>query len=188
LKGPMLDSRLVAAKFLLQRDNTDGIAPMIAEWHTLEAKPQDTEFSECRLIDFLAWCGRKESVEALAVNLKNQPFRRRMRVVWALRVRTCLNEEKILAPEVQAAMDTILAECLSDAERPPGEASRDHSRICDMAAFFLAQCWGQPNLFNISATTEVRDRQLIAVKNVWLKKQGKPTLPLPAISKGEARN
>jgi hypothetical protein len=197
LKGPMLESRIVGARFLLQRDYTDGIAPMIAEWHTLAARPQQerpklsgfgAEFSEeGRLIEFLARCGRKETVEALAVNLKSQPVRRRWNVVWALSDPYRRYEDKVLAPEVQAAMDTVLVECLSDAERVPDQNFPSSFRICDVAADKLAELWKQPKLFDRTATTEARDQQILAVRNVWLKKQGKPALPLSAATKGEAR-
>src|SRR5262249_10530581 len=52
-------------------------------------------------------------------------------------------------------------------------------RLCDITGHVLARRWKEPSLFDLSGSLHTRDRQRIELKNVWLKKHGKPPLPLP---------
>jgi hypothetical protein len=192
LKGTMLACRLLAAESLLKRGHSDGVAAMIADWKKVRRRDAETterlghgrRSLEADLAAFLARCGQKEAVEALFQNLSTAPRDRRMDIITALKERSSLADETSLSPEVQKIMDRILFSSLDDREEEATFAFMNKGmpvtpRVCDIAARQLCEAWRMRALFDIEAPLTTRNQQILEVKNLWLKKHGKPALPLP---------
>lgn len=194
LKGPLFESRLVAAQGLLRHGHADGIDAMIAEWQDLRGKEDDPDesrngfydsFSINHLIAFLEECGQPRAARALGVGLRQRPAWLRWDVVWSLNNRTLWRDGSPLPRNVQEALDQVLVDCLDDAEEnvgmgwQVGHRMHNDPRICDTAARVLSEVWKKPKLFNLDAPLPTRDRQRIVLKNLWLVKHGKAPVPLP---------
>jgi hypothetical protein len=91
---------------------------------------------------------------------------------------------KALTPEVREAMNGVLIEALKDSqERRDISGTRgilrySDPRICDMAAYTLSLNWDIPHCFELSGSLRTRSRQLIEIRNRWLRKQGKDPEPV----------
>ncbi len=184
LHGSALLTRVAAARGLLDWSREEAVGAMIEEW-----KKAGKGEGEEDLINFLLWCGKAAAVNALAKELHKRPVDTCLQVIdainspgWGWEKR-----QKSLAPEVEQAIDEILVGELDDPREKTGMSGSwgdkrfSNPRLCDLSGQLLAQRWKQPSWFDLSGSNRIRDRQRVELKNVWLKKQGKPPLPLPPL-------
>src|SRR5205823_1173208 len=168
-----------------------GVAAMIAEWKKLDSSEDlDKGYyhggSLENLVRFLALCDRRSAAEVLAADLDKRPIEHRREVIHVFQLRTRLGDDKPLSRRIQEVMDGVLVRCLDDEEECTGlkiVGANDKvcasPRVCDLAGNALAEVWKKPDLFDLFASEEARDRQRFELKNVWRKKQGKPALAPP---------
>lgn len=159
------------------------------------------------LIAFLATSYDADAIKALSDDLQRQDVRRRLGVVSAFGehelltsqsgggiIRTnsfglsgpLLEKQRSFAewpPAFSDAVEALLVNRLEDIEECPdlagkwGDEKFSDPRVCDMAAFVLAQRWSDQYQFAISAKQAVRDRQRIVIANRWRKGHDVPLLP-----------
>jgi hypothetical protein len=182
LSNPLPSVRVAAARGLLDRGRDEAVKAMIEEWHKAKSNevPED-------LINFLLWCGKVETVNVLAKDLSKRPVDVTLHVIEA--IHSCgwdwKDYEMKLPDAARQAIDAILVAELDDSRERTGMAgtwddkSFSNPRLCDMTGHVLAKRLNEPTLFDLSGSLKTRDRQRIELKNLWLKKQGKPTLPIP---------
>ena len=125
-------------------------------------------------------------LSAVGRELHRRPLNTRLEVVEALDSDAWIFQQKPgpRPPVVQDAAEAVLAGRLADAEVRKGMGgTRDGKhfsdpRICDMAAHLLVKAWKRPDLFDLSAEADVRDRQIERLAEIWAKSRGKE-LPEP---------
>lgn len=185
LKSPVPSARVAAAQGLLDRDLAEAVKAMIRDW-----EQNGNSGVRSDLISFLLWCSKEEAVQALAKRLRNRPIDVRLQVVeetdsgwdWA-------DRKKTLPAPVNGAIDALLVEALDDREERTGMSGTrggkqfSNPRICDLSGHILSVRWKQPSAFDLSGSLRTRDRQLVELRNVWLKKQGKTPVPLPEVKR-----
>ena len=174
--GPHLDARLNAMEGLLERDQEDGVTLLVVEWMKLDPEKVDRfkPWVPERLQAAVARCGKEKAIAALAAKWKKIPLEWRHRGLESLRDADKDFARMPFTPAANQAVENLLISCLSDRE----EGSR-RRRTCDLAANALAVRWGDPKLFALSSPLSVRNRRIVEVENVWRKKQGMMTLPVP---------
>jgi hypothetical protein len=187
LNGPFQRSRLAAAEALRDLGDDAGMDAMIREWQEAwRGNPPDAYEKTSSLISFFVWSGSPKALQLLATDLRLRPLEMRLQVVQTLEGKE-RRPDKDKPPEVQLIVERILIDFLDDVQERRGMSSRVGKqciydpRICDFAAFALSERWDKQQLFNLSASPRNRDRQIIEIKNIWLKKNGKD--PLPAARK-----
>lgn len=178
LSHPMHEVRVEAARGLLKRDQEEAVSAMIREWNK--------EKTSRELTNFLIWCGRVEAIKAIAKDLSKREPDVVLEVIEAAYSAWGWEEyEKKSSPAHREAIDELLVGLLDDVRERTGmsgswgNASFSDPRLCDLSAHVLSLRWKQPGSFDLSGSLGTRDRQRIELKNVWLKKQGRPQLPLP---------
>jgi hypothetical protein len=192
LQGPFQRSRVAAAEALLEADDVEGANAMIREWNDIWRAGGPDAFSKASgLIHFLVELvgrGNREAIDALAAHFRAGPVEIRADIVWAFR-REQSFADKNAASDVRDAADMLLIDALDDADVRRGmsigssKGSIDDPRVCDLAAGALVDRWGRPDLFELWGSPRNRDRQILELKNIWLKKVGKDPLPLPSSRK-----
>jgi hypothetical protein len=97
-------------------------------------------------------------------------------------------------PALFAATVDLLMIALDDTEARQGaiwltQQALSDPRICDLAGYALSCLAPERFSFDPYARLPDRDRARVVLKNVWLKEQGKPELPLPGAdsAKDDAR-
>ncbi len=189
LKGPFLFTRVQAATALFARQLDDGLPVLIREWEKGEKRRDSTDTFDCgteSLISALAGCSKVEAIQTLGRQWKKTPWRQRYQIVEAVgAVKEDYYSIALTAP-VKTAMEALLIAALEDHDKfsglftvRRGAKQITNPRICDFAAKRLAKLWNQPELFDFFGELENRNRQLVAMKNVWQKKQAKAPLPAP---------
>jgi hypothetical protein len=171
--GPLI-VRVTAAQALRTRGE-DVVPVMIAAWRGTQEGAE--------LVGFLATSRRVEAVRVLADGLDERPVFLRDAVINAFDGFAWWIDKTPVPPEVAAAIDDLLADRLRDREVIWGMSgtfygkSATDPRLCDRAAHHLVRRWDQPDLFDLEAMPGVRDRQLVAVANVWRGRRGLAPLP-----------
>lgn len=208
-KSEAESSECVAAEDpLLARNDTGSVPALIVEWKRLTdqksarafAHPFEHDDGSRALIRRLATCGNADAIRALARNLDRQPPDRRLEVVSSFGERRGSFSEFSIGPggalnlpddatelteDTRAAAEELLVGSLDDNEERTGMSGKwnglsfNDPRICDIAAFILADRWKTEYEFDLTAPIASRNRQLIAIKNVWRRKRNLPALPLP---------
>jgi hypothetical protein len=170
LKGPFFRSRLAAAGGLLDRGHDEGVTAMIAEWRAFADDKADDDglWERKNLISFLVQCGKREALEALTFRVRSRvPFVRWFLIEY---LALCTGyDNRPVSPSILARRQQILVELLDDTEVVKRVSCHGlhEPRVCDCAAHALVALWDRPALFTLSATKEVRDRQIKAVKQHW---------------------
>ena len=207
--GLSIYGRLAAARALHERDRSEGVQAMIAEWHgqgpiggSRKKVPgrQHAELSEPELFpvaEFLAECGNVEAVRALAKDLRNRPLRLRVAVIDSFREPPTLKNSasasgeesknpKKNAEAVAEAITDLLVAALDDTDEETGASgSRDGKafsdpRICDLAGHMLHERDPARYSFDLSGSLGARNRSIIEIKNMWRKAHGLGSLAVPA--------
>jgi hypothetical protein len=195
MKAKRLIARVAAARELWERADPNAVPAMIAEWQSLKVTSGRHSWNDGprELISFLAHCDRPEAVRALGKDLIQRDRDTRLNVIEEV---ARLTEDpspatggRKLSPEVIAARDELLMRALDDTERYWGMSSGRNGkgihnpRLCDLAAWEVANTWKMPDAFDISASLRIRDRQRIELQNVWRKKQGMKLLAVSEAKK-----
>ena len=90
--------------------------------------------------------------------------------------------ENVKKKRSESAIKEQLVAALDDTERYENGylgPSLLFPRLCDMAAWRLAEAWKMPAAFDPRRAQLKRDRQRIELANVWRKRQGLAPLPVP---------
>jgi hypothetical protein len=188
LRGPDLCARATAAVGLFLRGQREvAIDAMIEAW----PQAHDAQHRESVGL-FLATCGATRAIAALAAH--------RARLVddvyAALGSGTAWlpavflpdgtrrgGHYRLAEPEpgAEAAIEDLLAAALDDTTTWNGNWNgTPDPTTADFAATALQQRWPGHYTFDFAAPRRVRERQVLAAKNVWRQRRGQPLLPLPA--------
>jgi hypothetical protein len=203
-QDPDLDCRVAAARGLASHDHRESLEAMIAEWKKLSAmrtnKGDDAIDGSAvqNLIGFLAGSGSPDAVRALSEGLQKHSVNDRLAVVSAfgpsgnVRVFSIGAGGSIKPVEAKDGgkaladvIEDLLVRALDDSEQRMGvsatwgDKSFSDPRIGDVAGHVLWTRWPKKYTFDISASTAVRDRQRLELKNVWRKEHGLPPLEQP---------
>ncbi|HEY1786044.1 MAG TPA: hypothetical protein VGG30_10865 [Pirellulales bacterium] len=208
--GPVASTRLVAAKSLQRRGRSEGVAAMIEHWRAKHLPdppcdpgapdPESTDTHDVAI--FLVSRGGVDGVKAVASRFADLPVALRLDIVSPFGDAPSLNvlrtgskddlarlgtaAESNDNQELRAAVVKLLITALDDTQPRKGfavswnGASISEPRICDFAGLALNHFDAARFPFDLSASLPERDRGRAILKNVWLKEQGKPELPLPA--------
>jgi hypothetical protein len=181
------DMRIAAAWALTKHSQEEGVRGLLKEWQAVpwEQPMHSTEQDRVsRLVSYLACCGEPRAIQTLSSGFEQIPPAVQSKIISACEDIQQDCRARPLSAAVQTAMEDLLALALRNTEQCPfrwssgDKSSRADTMIADLAAKALVRRWGKPQLFDIYATYGSRDRQRIEVKNVWLKKRGKPPIPL----------
>lgn len=188
LRGPLLYTRVAAAGTLLKRGDDAGVTAMLQEWRNPREDPKVgtepmLEPPKYCLAAFLFSCGKVEIVNTLAKDWRRYSVTDRYLILHALLFSTMPpspeHDEPKLPKDVVQRIDALLVAALDDEEACRDQVwgftkdIPDHPRICDFTAAVLAERWNLPNSFDHAAPVPTRDRQRLALKEIWLKKRGK---------------
>jgi hypothetical protein len=189
-EGPTLESRVTAANGLFSHDKNVAIAAMIREWQKLlelsTGKREETEGGG--VIQFLASCNSEEAIVALGTNLSRLGVNEKYTVVESIGdngTSTYWQKTDTLSPKVVETSERILVAALEDTDERVGMSgsingkSFTNPRICDIAAWKLAERWTNRYFFDISASLKLRDRQRVECINTWRRSRGLEPMPLP---------
>jgi len=207
-EGPIASARLLAAKALQRRGRPEGVATMLEHWRAkhLPDPPRDPGGPNPESADthdvaiFLVSRGGVDGVTAVADRLADLPVSLRLAILQEIaakgNIRTAPKvdgdatadpqppAEKEDATLLRAATHKLIIDALDDTE--PDKRSFWYSklcsdlRVCDFASLALNHLDPERFPFDVTAPLAERDRSRAILKNVWLKDQGLPELPLPA--------
>jgi hypothetical protein len=160
----------------------DGIKPMIEEWQRLPAWHNDVG-GVVNLIRFLAQSGDTRAVLALGKDLLNRKERVQWRAIEALGSHK--HEYKASSPlDFAYARDEVLVQELANTDRLWGSMGTwgklvGNPRLCDLAAYYLAELWKPGIEFDITSPLLTRDRYRIDLINTWRQRHDLSLLPVP---------
>ncbi len=180
LKSPALRVRLETAKALTARGLDDGVAPMIEVWQRAAAADEELD----ALISYLARCGRLEAMKALGAGLHDRSGRVQVEVIEHVGNMDYERKDAV-SFALASARDELLVQELANTERSHitsswgDEPQVKYPRVCDLAAFYLAQFWKPKQPFRFYSPLLTRERYRTELINVWRERQGQPPLPLP---------
>jgi hypothetical protein len=191
LDGPFLDSRVRAGAALATRGDPAGIKGLLHEWKQLLAKnvdPRDHSWAIDELVHATTRTGDPAVLRVLGEEEMRHPLRTRSAVIKELAQADKDLRGKPLTEEYKAAIEDLLVRAMADLEEENSASSRAgkslrNPMLGDLAAEALVRRWGQPKLFDITGPVQVRQRQRVEVKNVWLRKRGKEPVPVPPLRK-----
>ncbi len=201
LHGPFLRLRVTAARGLIEGDNRNGCLALINEWHHMKWGVnwlgQDTSGAD-ELIEALLRSGDKTAVEDVARSFPKQPIWIRCLIVQKSAPWEGLKDFRgqSLNQAIRIVIEDMLAGALDDTEIVTssrgilGGKEVAYPTVGELAADGLNVFWGQhllipafdwqqPMMFNLYGRPGDRERQRLQVKNAWLKKRGRPLLPVP---------
>jgi hypothetical protein len=179
LQAPYFTARVTAARKLLDRGHDEGMKMMIEEWGV--ARPTGTP--AC-LIEFLLWSGRVDTVQVVGNNLNKRPARLVGEVIAATSW-DWDDHQKSAPAVVHEAINALLVTELDDTRPDRGLVASvngmeiKNPRLCDLAGEALAGRWNKPELFDLGGNLEARDRQRVALANLWRAKHGMTPLRPP---------
>jgi hypothetical protein len=160
-------SRVEAAKGLLQRGNSKGLATMIQEWKTMDHNSRALDSSEeLNLAEFLASSDSPDAVQALGQSLaKLGPLPRR-NLIEIISFGGYVGTPQLpkQSPATLAAVEAVLVAELDDTEVVPKNALYRESgiaqelRFCDLAEAQLARRWPERYQFDLSASLADREQ------------------------------
>jgi hypothetical protein len=174
LQGRFLGSRVAAARGLVTRGDDAGVRVAVKDWQSVDWSDHHKYFFSSapdELIEVLAHCGDPFAVRALGDKFREKPFEKRRKIVESFSNLQKDLRGRPLTPETRGAVDELLASALDDRE------VTDRT-VADSAADLLAQRWGEPGLFDASATWGTRERMRLEVKNAWRKRRGEEPLAI----------
>lgn len=196
-----LSARIAAAFSLLMHGDRSGLPQMIAEWRNFKptegveaSQDQDGE----QLVTYLRNVGESRGIEALDEHLVRRPLRLRYEAIRALmggEFRYILSGRYPLTrldavdkPRARAedrAVEALIANELMDKEMWPeafgtGEASLSYPRICDVAAYALADLWPNKYRYRTGGSLFERDTQCLNSYNAFAKSRGLRSVEMPA--------
>ena len=176
LHGPFLKSRVAAAFSLRQRGDQNSTTAMMREWTRATEKDDSDKFEWNEVIEFLSGCDSVDAVLTLATNLSHCPAQIKLEVIsglgetnrWFRRY-----EKPRFSPATLDAIEQALAASLEDTDECYNTSfARDNKsladpRICDLAAWFLADRWPARYAFDPSGSLGARNRQRLECLNSW---------------------
>jgi hypothetical protein len=136
------------------------------------------------LDDFLASCDSAEAIEALGHNLHQRPVETKSHVV-VLVGNTNSPSSLTQAPATIEAIEGFLVAALEDTEGYQGFDAWEYGmnvsdpRICDVAAWFLAERWPNRYRMSLPGNLQACERRRIEFLNTWRAAHQLPSLPLP---------
>jgi hypothetical protein len=188
LDGPFLDSRIKAAKGLIDRGESAGVRGLHREWKRLLTE-DETSLAHSRNIDelirMLIHTGDPATLRLLSNDMPQHPVSTRSTIIRELLRLEKFLGNKPLTREALVAVEDLLVKSLADREQELSLSGRGNGKsvsdpmLADLAAEALAWRWKQADLFDITGPLQVRERQRVEVKNVWLRKRGQEPLPVP---------
>lgn len=207
-EAPFLDTRVAAAAELLKRKQENVVPAMIEEWRKIitDAETKESQVGDFRadglgsLISLLATCGDAEAVSTLSSDLHRHQVGRRLEIVSKFGYRFSSigvssfggvgsldpsAGEDPESPEVSKAIEELLITALRDTQAREGmsgswdEKSFTDPRVCDIAGHVLNMRWPEKYKFDLAENLYERDRQRIAMINVWRSEHKVEPLPLP---------
>jgi hypothetical protein len=188
LDGPFLDSRVRAAKALAAQSNPAGAMALLREWGELLANNVDRwehGWAIDELVNALTRCGDPATLRRLGDDMPNHDVETRSTIIEQLAQVDKDLGNKPLTKETTEVIEDLLVQAMADMEQTRSYSSRangksvDEPTIGDLAAEALANRWKQPKLFDITGPLQMRERQRLELKNVWLQKRGQEPLPVP---------
>jgi len=210
--SPFVSGRLHAAEILHRQGRPEAVPAMIERWKhpdlmiavAFDSGPSDDLPG---VASFLAGCGRPEAIQALAESYWRQNANMRATIVTAFCYRYAAahdaegagnSDDELKQPAARAsdgsallaATVELLMIAIDDTEAWQGaiwltQQALSKPRICDLAGYALGCLDPERFSFNPYASLPERDRARLVLKNVWLKEQGKPELPLPKTDSAE---
>jgi hypothetical protein len=187
LEGSFLESRVKAARALALRGDPVGVKALVREWQKLRGTNADRwnhGWAIDELIGTLVCSGDPAGLHLLGGEMPHHPVGTRSAIIAQLARADKNLRDRPLTKEAVAAIEKVLVLALADLEEENSLSSRGDKTLRDpllgdLAAEALAERWKQPKLFDITGPFQVRQRQRLEVKNVWLRKQGKDPVPVP---------
>ena len=191
-----LHGRVAAATELFRRGENDTVLAMIGEWKKWKPSPRDAWDDDAEdadpLIAFLGTCGDLAAMKALADRFPSLPADVKFKVIEVVtetgvlhEVERVRDENAALPAVVEALGEEIAASALSDrtvqhgTSGNLGEIDYWDPRVCDLAAWSLAERWPERYSFKWSATRIERDPQIVHAANVWRAAHAMKALPIP---------
>jgi hypothetical protein len=185
-------TRIEAAWGLNALGRDEGFRAMLDDWvKCVSGQPSNQLLRD--LVGFLMWSGHVETAKTLAKDLPQLTVENRVLAIgaayWPL-----VNqwpEGKPFPEKAREIIDKMFVDSLEDIEELTGtsmawEANKQTSnpRVCDIAADTLRKRLSRPALFDLSASTRTKNRQILELRNAWRQKHGQP--PIPASQKKDA--
>jgi hypothetical protein len=197
LRGPQLRSRVAAAYILRERGKPEAVDAMIQEWQKLPHQDNQSSARGYQVHSFLASCDSVPAIDALTHNFSYRPVEERLAVVeWVGETNRQFlgHPAEAQSPATLMAIEKFLVTALEDTEEwkfeddfwegMPGSVYFNgmrfcNPRVCDTAAFFLAESWPARYPMQLSPTYKGREIHRIECLNTWRVAHQLPTLPLP---------
>ncbi|HSY17880.1 MAG TPA: hypothetical protein VK815_06070, partial [Candidatus Acidoferrales bacterium] len=204
LHGPYLRSRVAAAFNLRQRGDQNATTAMIREWARQPPKDAADKYEWKEVIEFLSGSDSADAVSALGTNLLQRPAQIKLEVISEVGETNRMfnrDEKTYPSPATLAAIEQVLAGSLEDTEEcyntyfGRNEKNLADPRICDVAAWFLADRWPARYAFDVSGSLGARNRQRMECLNFWRTAHNLPPLamagpeiqpPQPTVGRSEA--
>jgi hypothetical protein len=188
LAGPFLDSRVKAAIALTARGEPVGARALVREWKNLRGKNADSSNQRWAIDDLvgaLISSGDPAAVRLLGDEMPHHDVTTRSTIIGALGKVGRDLRNKPLTQDAVKVIEDVLVKAMEDLDEENSLSSRADKELRDpmlgdFAAEALTERWKQPKLFDITGPLQVRERQRLEVKNVWLQKRGKKPIPVPA--------
>lgn len=177
LSGPYLSSRVAAAAELQERGRAEALPAMMREW---EALPPTLTCSICvfevdELADLLLSHADAAMLARIEEGFAARPLGARGALIDHLGSRVTFSK-------AVDRFEKLLAIALCDREHLQGihrsrkGPSSVEPRICDLAAESLAAAFPQLYRFSAEAVEVERDRDILEMRNVWLRRAAQPTV------------
>ena len=180
--APDLEDRVRAANDLPDREKAQAIRTMIKEWENL---PKQALPEHGSLENFLAKCDSVEAIHTLGKDLRERVADMRYWVIHCVGDTNTWGNTNTFSTATLNAIEEILVPELDDTNQLarsfglPSMRTIYDPRICDVAAFYLAERWSDRYVFNFSPSLSVRERQRVECLNVWRRAHNQPVLPSP---------
>ena len=180
--APTADDRERAAYYLRDKRPAEALQAMLHDWETN---------GDTATVSFLADSDSVPAIQALERGLRQHPIATRYSVIRSIGDTNGWTHHKCSQGTLDAIEECLII-ALDDTEVRTGTTQVTQSRIlrtlydvriCDLAAFFLAQRWPDRYVFDLSPGLSTRERQRVECQNVWRRAHNLPLLPLPPTAK-----
>ena len=190
LHGPLLRARAAAA-FSLRRCGVQmATTAMMREWTRASEKDTADQFEWDEVIEFLAGCDSADAVLTLATNLSHYPAAIKLEVISGIGETNRIfkrDEKTSFSTTTLAAIEAALAGALLDTDEcldtsfGRDELTLADPRICDVAAWFLADRWPARYAFDPLGSLSIRNRQRLVCLNAWRAAHNLPPFEIPPL-------
>jgi len=176
--------RIAAARLVGMTAPNAEMGALISEWRRADRETDITD-SDTSLIDLtneLVDIGRPEGIDTLANGLRTKSMDRKFFVLSRLEweaygwrcswVRTSAPSSAAAWRARRRAVEALLASELTDTLSLPRQSCIgfrlvNDARLCDMAAFLMAENWPDKYQFDLGATPAERNRQIAECRKAW---------------------